>query len=644
MEKINCVGLVELPDLRPPASAAGFETLSGSGLRETAAQIRSAMTAGTPMVVLAMQRPVTGLRPFLTRVSRELSSDHPLVLLTPAGAEPMDIPGAVSIPLPALLSDVLRVAGADTPQAATVLIDQDGKPQLAPSNPTEDDDWFTDDEQATPLAAATADAETGEDPWGDPVDPSDPSANATPAPTPAPDPASSDAAHNDPWGDPVDTSEPERTGAHAWTQHDEASAVAYTAPPGPAPSWVSGPGAEDSNRWMDDVAPTPDDSDPRGQTVEAPTTPIAPPNLNLESTNGGDTEQPQWPTSARQRPAAAPEGFPPADRSLQLSKAPSGAHSPAHLTDQNGVDPLDLFGSPAARSTMTRPAYSQHQQSDLCPIIVVVSGKGGTGKTTTAINLAQRAAEMSPGTRVVLIDANRGQGDIRKYLRIPPTTAVRSVFDAAASGDPRSAILTPDEVNSVRNPRLDQVKFSLTLAPLEDQCDPKLATAAVYAAVADLARRHSDLIVIDTQIVEVVDTTGLINDMVIPLLTNGEWGLCITDTSSAGVSNLLDMFKRFRKRSVPADRLTLLLNRAAVDVDDDKMRSTFSDYVSGFGHVSEDHGLTGAVNVGHFVHNHPEMAPMLDDLLFRVLGKAEFDPARRAPATKPRRRLFGRRR
>jgi hypothetical protein len=55
-------------------------------------------------------------------------------------------------------------------------------------------------------------------------------------------------------------------------------------------------------------------------------------------------------------------------------------------------------------------------------------GPRGQAKTSSAIFLAQRAAEIG-GLKVVLVDMNRGQGDIRKFLRLigaPPALGVRS--------------------------------------------------------------------------------------------------------------------------------------------------------------------------------------------------------------------------
>ena len=52
-------------------------------------------------------------------------------------------------------------------------------------------------------------------------------------------------------------------------------------------------------------------------------------------------------------------------------------------------------------------------------VLFVFSGKGGVGKTSVALGLAERAGQH---LRVVLVDANRGQGDIRTYLRLGRST------------------------------------------------------------------------------------------------------------------------------------------------------------------------------------------------------------------------------
>ena len=100
------------------------------------------------------------------------------------------------------------------------------------------------------------------------------------------------------------------------------------------------------------------------------------------------------------------------------------------------------------------------------------------------------------------------------------------------------------------------------MAPHGDQVDPRTVTPAAYRSVLAAARDRADLVVVDTQIVEDgVDTTGLIDELLVPALRDGGWGLAVADTSAAGLTNTLDRVRAVHRAGVPPDRLMALLSR-----------------------------------------------------------------------------------
>jgi hypothetical protein len=266
--------------------------------------------------------------------------------------------------------------------------------------------------------------------------------------------------------------------------------------------------------------------------------------------------------------------------------------------------------------------------------VVSFAGKGGVGKTTFALSMAHRAA--SYGLRVALVDMNRGQGDVRSYLRLGDQN-LPSIYNAAVSGRPEDAVIAPDLV-AVSRPGLANLGFAVVLAPPADLADPSMVTAAVYAKVIALLQQRVDLVIIDTQITESRDTSGLIDHLVVPMLLNGAWGLGVTDMSNPGLNNLLARTKDFVTRGVPRERLLLTVNKAAGFGAEDhaSIESVFSSYASFIGAAGDDLGFANEMNVGNINSSNPTIGPVIDAALSRITGRAEFaQPA-------PRRRFFGR--
>jgi len=174
------------------------------------------------------------------------------------------------------------------------------------------------------------------------------------------------------------------------------------------------------------------------------------------------------------------------------------------------ADPADVAGSlDELFDAQPGAGPSAPRGHRLAEVVVVMSAKGGVGKSTVSLNLAQHAAAMGPDNyRVVLVDANRGQGDLRTHLRLH-TFTTRTIYDTAQSGNPAEALLTPADIASYRDARWGEADFSFVPAPPSSLADPDVVTAGVYSEVIDYARSVADLVIVDTQIAEEHDTTRL---------------------------------------------------------------------------------------------------------------------------------------
>lgn len=573
------IGLAELPDLAPPLQAAGLSPISGDDLRGVATDIRRAIESGREVAVLAMQTTTMGLHPFLTRVAATPAARaHPVVILRRAGADPLPVPGAVCMELPASLAEIVAEARIDLTateytKLAGVIVAEDGTAHAAPAaapDAGDDDDWLSVPQEGG-QPAPSADG----DPWAWQDEEPEPAAPATTPEMPTP----VAARHgDDPWGPAPETAPPARPDRHA------------DAAPSRQPAWHETP------------------------TVTPPQPPAS------------DTH-PDRPVSGGYRPDTA-----------------GPAEIRAALSD---TAPTDLFTQPGAGfdHTTSPDRFAPARRGGLAPVVFTMSGKGGTGKTSMAINVAQRAASSGSNLRVVLVDMNRGQGDVRRYLRIARDANPRCVVDAAYSGNPADAILAPRELVAMRHHTLEPIRFALALAPPRQQSDPRLASADVYLSIINFARREADLVVVDTQIIEGTDTSGLIDRIVTPTLATDGWGMGVSDTSTPGVENLKDALVEFQRHGAARDRILTLVNRAEIEFDQDAMAASFAPYSFASFCVTEQSEIVDATNSGQFVHSSSGFAPPIDTLLYRILALPEFDPARNDSARRARgkRRRWGRR-
>lgn len=296
--------------------------------------------------------------------------------------------------------------------------------------------------------------------------------------------------------------------------------------------------------------------------------------------------------------------------------------------------------TPAAEAPATfRPAAPTNVP--LCPIIVSMASKGGVGKTTIATALAERAARA--GLKVTLIDGNRGQGGIRKFLRV--NERVVSIYDAAVRNDPKAAIAYPKEIAAARDPKLPQIGFAVVLAPPDALADPRVVTAQMYAEVVRYARSVSDLVILDTQISERFDTTGIIESVAIPAIgSDNGFGLGITDGSSEGVRNLAERLEHFSSIGIGREHLFSIVNK--INYFDESIvasfRSRYDPYSTFIGVVGADDDFQNKHNVGIIDVDGSSLAPALTAILRNSTRDARFAP----PSQEPPKRggLFGKNR
>lgn len=297
-----------------------------------------------------------------------------------------------------------------------------------------------------------------------------------------------------------------------------------------------------------------------------------------------------------------------------------GTRNPAGAAAAPQGAAAGLFQSPGARR--------------LGSLIICFAGKGGVGKSSLALALGEQASSL--GLRSIVVDANRGQGDLRKYLRVNQAY-LPSVVDAATSGDPTRAITTPERLAAARPAGLPVPSFATVLAPTDAQVDPTLVTPEVYREVVEAVRELADIVIVDTQIVEATDIGGMVDDFMVPELLSGAWGLGISDPS-VGADNLLRRIYMLSARGVGPARLMVCLNRVepSSGLNQEAMARLVEPYAAWMGAVGIDPRITTAFESGGI-----PTSPALEELLGRVLARvtgitpvAKAEPAEDKPSKK----------
>lgn len=327
-------------------------------------------------------------------------------------------------------------------------------------------------------------------------------------------------------------------------------------------------------------------------------------------------------------------GVEPASPAKLLIPPPELSPPPAMVTDTWAAAPrqaptLIEVAPPASINSQSAPLVvgrTAASHGSGAKVVVSYAGKGGVGKSSIALLLAQSASAV--GMRVVVIDMNRGQGDLRSYLRLDDPN-LASVYTAAVTGRPQDAILSPAQLSAARHPSLPQVDFAAVLAPPHDLADPAIVTDKVYGGVIELLHRKVELVILDTQITEAHDTSGLIDRVVVPALLGGAWGIGIADMSKPGLENLLIRTKDFITRGVARSQLMLVVNKAPTFNSNDRaaVERAFGAYAAFIGAAGDDPDFATSMNAGAIDVKNSTLHPIIDAALLRVTGRAEFQPA-----------------
>lgn len=328
-----------------------------------------------------------------------------------------------------------------------------------------------------------------------------------------------------------------------------------------------------------------------------------------------------------------------------------GRHTPQAEPARQTVQDQDQPSAVQPEQHAPRPRYDTERQPDtgfvehsvepvrtgngrLAPVVVCLSAKGGVGKGTFSALLAQRAAQMAhldprgEENKVVLVDGSRGQGG--QLVIAAVGRGVGTIYDyAVRGGDPRSAIVSPAQINASRPARLEPLSYGCVFAPREGQSDSSIVTSDDYARAVQAAREVAHLVIIDTQIMEDFDTSGLWENVWIPLLaSSGGWGLMVMDASVEAREKTPQRFRMLRRLGA-STRIMYALNRIspALTLEDGlgDLVASYAQFAEFAGVVHQSDRIAMRFERGSLPHDEPEMAAALDRILFEITGDQTFN-------------------
>lgn len=249
----------------------------------------------------------------------------------------------------------------------------------------------------------------------------------------------------------------------------------------------------------------------------------------------------------------------------------SGAGEGARPAPTPASGSADEARGPASFAPWGRPRDAAPAEaidvSDWSRVVFLVSGRGGVGRSSLAINIAERAAG-SLKRNVILIDANIGQGGLATNLRVVragAAAALPTIADLGAGANVQQVVCGAGEVRASGGAA---ISFASVLAPDPDQATPAACSPQRYRRVIDQLAPVSDLLVVDTCVSWQADPTRIASDLVAPGLRAGASVLVVSDASLEGAEGARRLV-RWAGRLAPG-RVAGLLNMAPVSAVPDQ--------------------------------------------------------------------------
>ncbi len=587
----------------------GFRTVHGPDFRAAAAAINSELQTApaTPVIADLSDADADGfdlyLRSLSTRTHTVVVATRPqhAALATAVG------PRTVVVQVPATIRDIMLAAGfqAAAVPAADIVVASAEPEAVAP----------------VPVPVML--------PTPLPVQP--PAAAA-----PAPDGGTSDHEHPAAAARVAAAAAEDARLAESWAAADEEAKRALEQTPEPAQTSPSNetadpadatPAAEEasSTQGLDEDLPDflRDLFSPQPTASQAQPTPVAPqqPVVPVVDVPATPTSQPVMALSPVPIVPAEPALPPVAPHPTPPPAMP--AAEPANGRDlyrPTAAPPSTVSSVPAVTPTAALPGLGPRRGT----LVVVIAGSGGVGKTSTSIDTVKVASEA--GLKAVIVDANRGQPDVHKRMRIPEGT-VPTVFDVVRTGVASAGLVRPEQYSPYRAASgAAPLSFATIFGPPADAAES--TTASAYGQAIDHALSLADLVVVDTQILESTQS-DIFTEVLIPRLRDGGWLVGVYDSKATSADNLFERLDELVGRDgVPRSRVLVVgrdFKEFPAEAREEAERALQTNGMFA-GAILSQPAYRQATNTGDFRTDLPEVGPVIRHLLHAVTGQERFAP------------------
>ena len=262
------------------------------------------------------------------------------------------------------------------------------------------------------------------------------------------------------------------------------------------------------------------------------------------------------------------------------------------------------------------------------PVLFSISGKGGVGKTTIGAIQVANFAHAYYGSRVLLIDGNAGQGDVRRYLKLHWNASdLPDITHYTGGGSWRDIVINSQRLQELSS--LVHVPFDIIFAPAhgtaqEIQAPPAQDYLTLVQAIEADPERPYDLLVIDTQIVETNYTGLMVRSFVVPLLQSGAFAVGVFDNSTPGYNNTKQAIQILASSSrAGGEHFAFIANKL------DGPIQTINDSIDGVwlaGQIPKSSQIEQIISEMGDPANSPELYSTIARLLNRVLGGMPAPP------------------
>jgi pilus assembly protein CpaE len=176
-------------------------------------------------------------------------------------------------------------------------------------------------------------------------------------------------------------------------------------------------------------------------------------------------------------------------------------------------------------------------------VLVVFSAKGGCGKTTLSVNLAQSLAKYT-NSRVALLDFDLQFGDVAVALQLEPKKTISDAINMQASLDELG-------INSLMTKKDDN--FDILLAPTNPTDIEYISGDLVDNLITSL-RASYDYIV--------VDTAPAFTDVILKVLDQADKCFLLTTLDMPAIKNLKVVINTLEALNINKSKLAFVLNRS----------------------------------------------------------------------------------